>query len=84
MFASMTKVVGPQGYKTFFIINSTEHEIFPAHNVKMPTIVGILTFISRISTTSSVGSRKKSLIFHILFSMSSRNFMLSRIEHEVL
>ena len=84
MFASMTKVVGPQGYKTFFIINSTEHEIYPAHNVKMPTIVAILTFISRISTTSSVGSRKKSLIFHILFSMSSRNFMLSRIEHEVL
>ena len=21
----------PRGYKTFFLLNSTEHEIFPAH-----------------------------------------------------
>ena len=39
----------PRGYKTFFILNSAEHEIYPAHNVKMPTIVGILTFISVIN-----------------------------------
>ena len=63
---------GPRGYKTFFMLNSGEHEIFDAHkyknikksnfflgsgkprmlfflliNVKMPTIVGILTFMSR-------------------------------------
>ena len=62
----------PRGYKTFFVLNSTEHEILNAHkykkyqeirlildsdkpgmlffqliNVKMPTIVGILTFMSR-------------------------------------
>ena len=61
----------PRGYKTFFVLNSIEHEILNAHkyknikkfvflgsakhrmpffpliNVKMPTIVGILTFISR-------------------------------------
>ena len=39
-----------RGYKTFFMLNSTEHEIYPfilLINVKMPTIVGILTFISR-------------------------------------
>ena len=30
----------PRGYKTFFIFNSTEHEIYPAHNVKN-SIVGI-------------------------------------------
>ena len=29
---------GPEG-KIFFMLNSTEHEIFPAHNVKMPKIV---------------------------------------------
>ena len=29
------------GYKYFFMPNSTEHEIYPADNVKMPTIVGI-------------------------------------------
>ena len=34
---------GPLGYKTFFVLHTTEHEINHAHNVKMPTIVGILT-----------------------------------------
>ena len=62
----------PRGYKTFFMLNSDEHEILNAHkcekyqeiwhyldsakprmlfflliNVKMPTVVGILTFLSR-------------------------------------
>ena len=38
----------PRGYKTFFMLNSIEHEIFfQLINVKMPTIVGILTFMSR-------------------------------------
>ena len=61
-----------RGYKTFFMLNLAEHEIFNAHkyknikkfsffsdsdkprmllflliNVKMPTVVGILTFMSR-------------------------------------
>ena len=41
---------GPQGYKTFFMLNSAEIKIYSALiNVKMPTIVGILTFISRIN-----------------------------------
>ena len=43
----------PRDYKTF-ILNSAEPGIYPAHNVKMPTIVGILTFISMITTTSEV------------------------------
>ena len=49
----------PQGYWTFFMFNSTEHEIYHAH-IKMPTIVGILfTFISMINTTSeSLKARK--------------------------
>ena len=44
----------PGGYKTFSMLNSAEHEIYPAQNVKMPTIVGILTFISMINTTSKI------------------------------
>ena len=40
-------------------------------NVKMPTIVGILTFTSMINTTPE---SMKNLHFHF---MSSRNFMLS-------
>ena len=50
---------GPQDYKTFSMLNSAEHEINPADkyiilliNVKMTTIVGILTFISMINITS--------------------------------
>ena len=64
-------VIRPRGYKTFFVLNSVEHEILNAHkyknikkfglfkaqlslecyfssliHVKMPTIVGILTFMS--------------------------------------
>ena len=66
------RLAWPRGYKTFFMLNSVEHEILNAHkyknikkfsffsdsdkpimlfflliNVKMPTIVGILTFMSR-------------------------------------
>ena len=41
-----------RGYKTFFMANSAEHKFILLINVKMPTIVGILTFISMINTTS--------------------------------
>ena len=36
----------------FFMLNSVEHEIYPALNVKMPIIIDILRFISRIITAS--------------------------------
>ena len=42
----------PRGYKTFFMLNLNEHEIILLINVKMPTCVGILTFIGRINTLS--------------------------------
>ena len=37
----------PWGYKTFFMLNSAEHEIFLLINVEMPTVVGSSTFMSR-------------------------------------
>ena len=77
------------------MLNSTEHEIFHTHNVKMPTIipgpeviklflcstqlsmkfimlinvkmptsVGILSFISMINTTSESLKARKVIIFH--------------------
>ena len=77
----------PRGYKTFFMLNSTKHEISTAHkklkyqqtkkfialslsyvvftmliNVKMPTIVGILTLMSRINFALSGVEHEKSLI----------------------
>ena len=47
-------------------------------NVKMPTIVGILTFISMIDTTPE---RLKAFVSILVF-MSSWNFVLSWVEHE--
>ena len=52
----------PPGYKKFSMLNSAEQEIYPVINVKMP-IVGILTFISRINTTSERLKAKNFLIF---------------------
>ena len=40
----------PKGNLTFSMLNSAEHEIYPAHECY--AIVGILTFISMIKTTS--------------------------------
>ena len=36
----------PRGYKTFFMLDSAEHEIFYADKNKQPTNVGIFIFIS--------------------------------------
>ena len=47
-----------------------EHQIYPAHNVKMPTIGGILTLISKMSTASESFKARKSFFFTILPFMS--------------
>ena len=52
----------PRGYKTIFILNSAEHKIILLINVKMPTIVGILTFISMINTKSERPKARKFFI----------------------
>ena len=49
-------------------------------NVKMPTYVGILTFISRINTPTWSLTARKLIIFQLSALISSFNFML--IEHE--
>ena len=56
------------------LLNSTEHGIYFAHNVKIQTIVGILivgilTFISKIKTTSE--SFNARFFFSILVLMGS-------------
>ena len=45
------------------MLNSTEHEIYHAHNVKMSIIVGILTFIRMINTTSESLKARDGFIF---------------------
>ena len=42
-------VTWSRGYKTFFMLKSAETKFILLINVKMPTIVGILTFMSRIN-----------------------------------
>ena len=53
---------GAEVIKLFFMLNSAEHKFLTAHNVKMPRIVGILTFITMINTTSE---RLKAINFFI-------------------
>ena len=50
-------------------------------NVKMPTIVGILTFMSRITKTTKSFKARNVVIFSGFF-MSSENFVLSWVEYE--
>ena len=38
------------GIELFFMLNPTEHGIYPAHIVKIQTIVGISTSFSNINT----------------------------------
>ena len=48
-------------------------------NVKMPTVVGILTFISRINTPSKCIKEEKIFVFHYF---SFYEFILRCVEHE--
>ena len=60
-------VTTPRGYKTFFMLNSKEHEFFLLINVEMPTFVGILTFLSRENSILGLSEPEKCLIFFIYF-----------------
>ena len=45
------------------MLNSAEYEIFPAHKFKMPTIVGILTLMSRKNSILGLSEPEKKLNF---------------------
>ena len=48
VFEQLKNISWPRGYKSFFMLNSAEHEIFSANKfMKMPIIVDIFIFISR-------------------------------------
>ena len=55
---------GPEVIKKF-MLNSSEHEIFLIKNVKMPTIVGILTFMSSKNSILGLSEPEKNLNFLI-------------------
>ena len=62
---NLYKQFGPRfrGYKTFFMLNTAEHKLRMVVNVKTPTIVGILTFISMINTAIKSLKVRKVFIF---------------------
>ena len=51
---------GPEVIKLFFMLNLEEHEIFPLLNVKMPTVVGISTFMGRKNSILGLAEPEKS------------------------
>ena len=67
---------GPEVIKLFSCSTQLSMKFIQLINVKMPTVVGILTFISRISATSECFKRKKTLFFNILLSIGSWYVML--------
>ena len=58
----------PRSYKTFFTLNSTEHEIFLLINVNIHTDVGMSTFMSGENSILGLSEPKKPnlLIFSYL------------------
>ena len=73
---------GPEFIKLFSCSTLPSTKFILLINVKMPTIVGILTFISMINTTSESLKARKFGILRLFSLMSSWNFVLSWVEHE--
>ena len=73
---------GPKDIKLFLCSTQLSTKCILLINVKMPTIVGILTFISMINTTSERLKARNSSFVSILVFMSSWNFVFSWVVHE--
>ena len=73
---------GPKDIKLFLCSSQLSTKFILLINVKMPTIVGILIFISMINTTSERLKARNSSFVSILVFMSSWNFVLSWVVHE--
>ena len=73
-----------QGYNFFFMLNSIEYDFFLLINVKMPTIFGILKFMSGKNSILGLSEPKKAefldiflylLAFKILCSTHEKGFI---------
>ena len=70
--------LGPEVMKLFSCSTQLSTKFILLINVKMPTIVGILTFISMINISSEIlKSRNFFFVSILVFLISSRNFVLS-------
>ena len=63
--------IRPRGYKLFSCFTQLSTKFFLLINVKMPTIVGILTFISKINTASEKVKARNFLFVGIIVFMNS-------------
>ena len=72
----------PGGYKTVFCSIQMSMKFILLINVKMPIIVGNLTFIGRIKTTSEFLKQENIFFLNILAFNSSLNIMLSLVGNE--
>ena len=68
--------------KLFSCSTELSMKFFLLINVKMPTIVGILTFISRKNSILGLSEPKKAEFLNIFILTSILNFMLNSVEHE--
>ena len=59
-----------RGYKKNFMLNSIKHGIFLLINVKIPTIVGILTFMSRENSILGYSKPENAEFLYIFILMS--------------
>ena len=62
-----TREIWPQGYTTFSCSTQVSMKIFLLINAKMPTIVGILAFISRKNSILGLLESKKLLFLAFLY-----------------
>ena len=73
---------GPEVIKLFSWSTQLSMKFFLLINVKMPTIVGILTFMSGKNSILGLSEPKKAKFLDICILMSIQNFMLNSVEHE--
>ena len=67
---ALQKINWPRGYKTFFMLNSVEHEIFSLIIVKMSTVVGISISISSENSILCLSEPEKAEFLDIFKLMS--------------
>ena len=61
-------ILWPQGYKTFFLCSTQLNmKFFLLINVKMPTLVGILTFVNRKNSILGLSESEKKTEFLDIF-----------------
>ena len=76
--------IWPQGYKTFFMLNSAEHEIFHA-NKSQSTNNAKFFLAKHVKLSMKISlliNMKMPTIVGIFISTSREKFMLSWVEHE--